>query len=320
MLILVHKHRKGVLFLNIVIVGIGGVGGILGGKLALHNSENVNFFTRGETLEKILSNGFEFRSNNKTHIVRPKMAANDPYKIGKADVVIFAVKNYSLESAANQIAPIIEKETVIIPLLNGLEAELKLKETFRLSQVLGGCMYLSAFIVSPGVVQQNGNVLKVLFGDSNLTEEDNLKKYSGIRDTFVSAGINTILTSDIENEMWKKFIMISSLATVTSVYMKNVGELFSDKESLDMYVGLIHEIVSVAKAKGIVLPLNIEEETLNKASAFVPETKTSMQLDFEKGNRNELEALTGYVCREASKLGIDVALYKRAYNKLKIIA
>jgi ketopantoate reductase len=45
-----------------------------------------------------------------------------------------------------------------------------------------------------------------------------------------------------------------------------------------------------------------------------------MQLDFEKGNANELEALTGYVRNEAKKLGIDVPLYNMAYDKLKIIA
>jgi 2-dehydropantoate 2-reductase len=214
----------------------------------------------------------------------------------------------------------IGKDTIIIPLLNGLDAERKLKEVFNKSQVLGGCMYLSAFTVSPGVVRQNGNVLKVLFGDSNLTEEENHKRYSGIRNIFEAAGINTILTSEIENEMWKKFIMISSLATATTVYMRNIGELFSNKDSLDMLIGLIHEIVMVAKAKRIVLPDNIEEETLKKASSFVPETKTSMQLDFEKRSNNELEALTWYVCNEAGKLGIDVVLYNSAYDKLKNIS
>jgi 2-dehydropantoate 2-reductase len=247
------------------------------------------------------------------------LITSDPHKIGKADVVIFAVKNYSIERAAHEIAPIIKKETVIIPLLNGLDAERKLKVIFSESQVLGGCIYVSAFVVAPGIVQQNGNILKVLFGDSNMTQDENQRKYSGIRDFFVAAGINTELTSDIENEMWMKYIMISSLATATSVYMRNMGELLSKKDSADMFMGLVNEIVSVAKSKGVVLPQNIEEETLRKASSFTPETKTSMQLDFEKGNENELEALTGYVCEEAKRLGINVALYDRAYDKLKTL-
>jgi 2-dehydropantoate 2-reductase len=303
--------------LKIVIVGIGGVGGIIGGKLAQYDSKSVNFFCRGETLGKLLSNGLEFRSNNSSIIIRPSIATNDPYKIGKADVIIFAVKNYSLECAAKEIAHIVSNETVIIPLLNGLAAEQKLKVIYNESDLLGGCIYVSAFVVSPGIVQQNGNVLKLLFGNSNLSEEENLKKYSCIRDIFAAAGINTVLTSNIENEMWTKFIMISSLATATSVYMRNIGELFSAKDSFDMFKGLVSEIVTVAKAKGVVLPENIEEETLKKSSSFTPETKTSMQLDFEKGNANELEALTGYVCNEANKLGIDIPLFNMAYDKLK---
>jgi len=114
-----------------------------------------------------------------------------------------------------------------------------------------------------------------------------------------------------------KFIMISSLATASSVYMRNMGELFSDSDSFDMFKGLLREIVTIAKAKGVILPENIEDETLKKALSFVPETKTSMLLDFEKGNQNELDALTGYVCEEAKKLGIDVPLYNMAYYKLK---
>ncbi|MCL2768058.1 MAG: 2-dehydropantoate 2-reductase [Synergistaceae bacterium] len=305
--------------MKIVIVGIGGIGGIIGAKMAQHKGLDVNFICRGETLEKLLIDGLEFRSNNDSCIVRPNMATNDPHRIGEADVVIFCVKNYSLESAANGIASIVGKKTVVIPLLNGLDAKRKLKSIFKNSDVLGGCIYVSAFVVSPGIVQQNGNVLRVLFGNSNLTEEENIKRYSGIREVFEAAGINTTLTSNIENEMWMKFIMISSLGTATSLYMRNVGELFSEKSSADMAKGLIREIISIAVAKGVNVPENIEEETLKKATSFAPETKTSMQLDFEKKNNNELEALTGYVCEEARKLGIEVPLYESAYNKLKNI-
>jgi len=305
--------------LKIVIVGIGGIGGVIGGKLAQYDSKNVCFFSRGKTLQELLSRGLEFRSGSGVFFIHPNMVTNSPQEVGKADVVVFSVKNYSLEGAANEIAPMVSKETVIIPLLNGLDAERKLKVIFSESEVLGGCIYVSAFVISPGIVQQNGNILKVFFGNSSLPEEDNQRKYSGIRDIFEAAGINTILTSGIENEMWSKFLMISSLATASSVYMRNIGELFSNTDSLDLFKGLINEIVAVARAKGISIPRNIEEETLNKASSFTPETKSSMQLDFEKGSANELEALTGYVCNEAKKLGLDVPLYNMAYDKLKNI-
>ena len=305
--------------LKIVIVGIGGIGGTIGCKLAQYKKEDVNFFCRGVTLEKLLSDGLEFRSDNNFCVIHPNIATNDPHKIGHADVVIFAVKNYGLESAAKDIAPMIGKETVIIPLLNGLDAERKLKEIFTGAEVLGGCIYVSAFVISPGIVRQNGSVLKVLFGNSDLTQEENLKRYSVILDIFEAAGIDTTLTSGIENEMWIKFIMISGLGTASSFYMRNLGELFAHEDSADMFKGLVREIVSVAEAKGVALPENMESETLKKCLSFTPESKTSMQLDFEKGGGNELEALTGYVCEEARKLGIAVPLYEGAYNKLKNI-
>jgi 2-dehydropantoate 2-reductase len=94
------------------------------------------------------------------------------------------------------------------------------------------------------------------------------------------------------------------------------GILDSDngKELLEK---LLTEVLSIAKAKQIMLPENIRDQIIEKVSGFPKTTKTSMQTDFEKGSRAELETFTGYIVREARKFGIPVPTHEHVYDALK---
>lgn len=297
--------------MKIIIVGLGGIGGMVGGKLSLAaektGKNNIVLFCRGKTLEAVKKNGLEIRAGGQKYITHA-YATDNANEIGTADVVIFAVKNYSLEQAAQDIAPAVGDNTIILPLLNGVEAYEILKKTFPKSNVAGGCIYIFASIVEPGVVEQTGNMIKIVLGGQNCTE---------LKNTLNAAGIESLLSPDIDNEMWMKFIPISGLATVTSMFGRTTGEIFAKEDSANYFKGLLAEITKVAKAKGVKLADEVETASFNLMKGFPPEAKTSMQRDFEKGGKNELEALTGYICREAARLGVATPLYIKAYEKLK---
>jgi len=76
------------------------------------------------------------------------------------------------------------------------------------------------------------------------------------------------------------------------------------------------EIEAVARKKGVRLPPDIVETSLGKAAAFAPTTKTSMQLDYERGNRTELDIFTAYMVKAGKELGIPVPLHKKVYVEL----
>jgi len=96
--------------------------------------------------------------------------------------------------------------------------------------------------------------------------------------------------------------------------MRGVIDGEKGKELLD---DLLTEVFRVAEAKRIELPKNIRKEIIAKVSTFPPEIRTSMQMDFEKGNKTELETFTGYIVREAEKHGLSVPTYERIYAALK---
>ncbi len=302
--------------MKIVIAGMGGIGGLLGAKLAQVAPEVV-FYCRGKTLEAIKSRGLELRSPSGTAVVRPALATGSPQEIGPADVVFFAVKNYGLAQVAQELAPLIKPGTALIPLENGVSAPEELAQLLPQAEVLGGCIYVSSFIVEPGVVQQASPLCRILFGDPKLSQDDNEERYGALRDLLASAGIETQLTAQIQRAQWDKFLMISVMATVTAYFEATCGEVLANAQAMAMVYSLADELAAVARAKAVMVTENPRDFLAASFRSFPPETKTSMQRDFEAGGATELESLTGYICREGQRLGVATETYHRAYRALK---
>ena len=85
--------------MRIAIIGIGGVGGYFGGKLAgkFENSteHEIIFIARGEHLKAIRENGLQLITREGNYIARPKIATDDPGDAGIFDLVFFCTKSYS---------------------------------------------------------------------------------------------------------------------------------------------------------------------------------------------------------------------------------
>ncbi len=309
--------------MKIVIAGLGGIGGIVGGRLAagLKDSlnDNVIFWCRGKTREAVLEAGLQLISEEGDVNVKPSLVTYDADEIGSADLVIFAVKTYQLEEAARQIAPICGSDTLILPLLNGVSASIILQDILPKSDVLGGCIYVSSHVERPGVIRQFGKAHKIFFGKPGGADHEAVNRYKKIEELLRGNGLNAKYTDSITQELWTKFIFLSPFAGVTTMYNRTLGEVLNDGESFNTALKMIDELVSLAAAKHIALLDNIVDFTLDRARSFLPATKTSMQLDMERGNSTELESIVGYVCREAAKLGVSVPVYDEVYSKLQKI-
>jgi 2-dehydropantoate 2-reductase len=299
------------------IVGIGGVGGYFGGLLAKQYADDKNveivFVARGYHLEQINQNGLKLITEKETMVVRPDLATDNPSGCGVFDCVIFCVKAYDLENSAQLLSPCIGENTLAVTLLNGVDNADKLRNILNKGKILNGCVYVSALIVQPGVVQQKGALARLFFGNESDEEIDGKQ----LETFFKKANIDAQYRADIENIAWEKYVFISPFASATTYVKKTMhGVLDSDngKQLLDK---LLTEVLSIAKAKQIILPESIRDQVFAKAGGFPKTTKTSMQTDFEKGSRAELETFTGYIVREARKFGVPVPTHEHVYDALK---
>jgi 2-dehydropantoate 2-reductase len=303
--------------MRIAVVGIGGVGGYFGGKVALRYAgsaeHSVVFIARGEHLATIRKEGLLLKTVEGDFRITPDLAADDPAAAGSCDLVLVCVKEYALDQTAARIAPLLHEKTVVIPLLNGVDIAERLQEALLRGVVLGGCVYISSFIEAPGIVRQVGGTCQLFFGP----DDGNVEAFRPLEALLKDAGIKAELTDRIGLHLWTKYLFVSPMAGVTSQMVKPFGAVMADERGGAMVRGLMEEIGRLAEAKGIALPADSVEAALLKVARFPRETKSSMQLDYEKGGRTEVDLFIGYAVRSGRSLGIPVPLHEELYAALK---
>ncbi|MDI6743099.1 MAG: 2-dehydropantoate 2-reductase [Smithella sp.] len=304
--------------MRIGIIGIGGVGGYFGGKLAREyaNSDEheIVFIARGEHLKAIRQNGLQLFTAEGDYTAHPGMATDNPTKAGIFDLVFFCTKSYALENAAQAFSACIRKNTVVIPLLNGVNSARRLGTILPHADIIGGSVYIISHIENPGVIRQEGGSCKLTFGTD---DSESAKKYSPILDILLQAKINAVLTDKISEVLWTKFLLMCPLGSLTSATGKTYGGIWEDsflrKKARDMML----EVVAVAKTQNVILSEEAVDKAMEMIGSFGYHSKTSMQLDFEKGRQTEIDALTAYICKAGRESGVPTPLHDEIYAKLK---
>lgn len=305
---------------NILVAGIGGVGGYFGGMLAKryqHDvSVNINFMARGPHLAEIKKNGLRLIHACKEHIARPHIVSDDPSDLGPADLILLCCKSYDLEGLLVALQTCIDEHTILLPLLNGVDHRAALLSHYPQNLVLEGIAYIVSHLKQPGLVENMGNIQKLYFGLNDCCDE-RLENYEKI---FQTAGIDAHHDQNISPVLWEKFIFLSPIATATTYYDLCIGALIADKEIMATLCILIEEVVMLAKAKNIIIPDDIQNRSIEKLKSLPYETTSSMHRDFQqKRHLTEIQSLTGYVITEAIKLKIETPTYLKLYSKLSLI-
>ncbi|MBW2247566.1 MAG: 2-dehydropantoate 2-reductase [Deltaproteobacteria bacterium] len=301
--------------MKIAIIGVGGVGGYFGGKLAMHYANNkdvdVTFIARGKHLKEIQNNGLKVITQQGTFIAKPDKAIDNPVSGSIFDLIIFCVKSYDLEDSAKLFKNCVNEQTVAITVLNGVNNTERLKRVLLDAQILNGCVYISAFVKEPGIVCQAGGTCKFFFGSD--TEK---KNYIKIEQVLKDAGIAAEYRKDIKEIVWEKYLFVSPLASATSFYQKTFGEIMEDEQCKNLLQGLLKETEGVAKFQKVNLPKDIFQKSLDKIALFPYDTKSSLQMDFEKKKNTELDIFAGYIVNFAKEHELDVPVHEKVYNVL----
>jgi len=301
--------------IKIVVAGIGGVGGYFGGLLAKHyeNSDSIEicFLARGEHLKKIRANGLKVIHDQNEFFARPAIATGNASEIGNADYILLCTKSYDLDATIQQIKPCIDKNTILLPLLNGVESVERIKKIIPETTVMEGCVYIVSSVKEAGVVENSGINQKLFFGPGNINNDKLLR----LEKILFDAGIEATLSDSISTIVWEKFIFIASIATATSYFDCSIGKLIEENE--ETLIQLIQEVKSIALVKGISVNPDITAFIVDYNKLLPYESTSSMHRDFQNRRpKTEVETLTGYVVRAGQKYGIETPAFKKAYNQL----
>jgi 2-dehydropantoate 2-reductase len=304
--------------MRIAIVGIGGVGGYFGGKLAkeYENSgqHEIIFIVRGQHLAAIKEKGLQLFTREGDYVAKPKLATDNPVQAGIFDLVFFCVKSYHLEVSALALKDNINKNTVVMPLLNGVNIAERLRAVLPDADIVRGCVYISSFIEKPGVVRQTEGSCKLTFG----TDDKSVNQYQYILDILVQAKVDARLTDKISQALWIKYLLICPLGSLTAAAGKTFGGIIEDTKLKNKLREMIKEVKSIAAARKIELPEDIVDKTLESIGRFAYDTKTSMQVDRERGKDTEIDIFTKYIIELGKELSIPTPLHNEIYLQLKM--
>jgi 2-dehydropantoate 2-reductase len=300
---------------RMVIAGIGGVGGYFGGLLARYYESSqeveITFLARGDHLQKIRTDGLKVVRGTTEFIAHPFLATNDAEKIGVADYVIVCTKTYDLETVIEQLKPCIGPDTMLLPLLNGVDCSERIRRLLPENVVLEGCVYIVSRLHDNGLVVNSGNIQTLYFGSQNKTHA----RLHLLGQLLKDASIEATLTADIVQVVWEKFIFISPTATATSWLDCSIGTLIQKHEPT--VLRLIDEVIQVAAAKGIHVSGETKAKTLSKLMSLPGQTTSSMHSDIKSGkSRTEIDALPRYVIEQGEVLGVPTTGYDMAYYDL----
>lgn len=302
--------------MKIAVLGAGGIGGYYGGLLA-RSGQDVTFIARGEHLAAIREHGLRVESVHGDFEVHPARATDDPAQVGSVDLVLVTVKSYDLVAAAKAARPLVGPETVVLPLLNGLDAAERLAAVFGDEHVLAGLAHISSSVAAPGVIRQISPVRRITFGERAATLARFTPRAERIRAALAATDAQVVLTPTIDVALWEKFVFIASISGVCCIARQPVGPMLSTPEARQLYVNALEEVAAVGRARLVDLPPDVVRATLRLTEGFAPLTKPSMLVDLEAGRRLELEAMNGTVVRYGREAGVLTPVHNVIYAALK---
>jgi 2-dehydropantoate 2-reductase len=286
--------------MKILIMGTGGVGGYYGGLLAQAGND-VTFIARGAHLYAIRHEGLKVNSVHGGFVISPANATDDPINVGPVDLILFCVKAYSTEEAAEAIRPAVGPHTAVLSLQNGVDAAERIGKVVGAEHVIGGATWLSSAVEAPGVISQVSQFRRVVLGELDGSRSERIQS---VFEVLKSTGITVEISEDILKILWTKFVFISSASSFGSLTRLPMAEYRAIPETRIMITGLMREVEALARAQGIALDDDVVQKCLAFMDSAASHIKASMQLDVESGHRTELESMVGVIGRNGRELGV----------------
>lgn len=276
--------------MKIAVLGSGGIGGYVGGRLA-ESGVDVAFVARGRHLDAIRQTGLRIRSPHGDVHLADVFATDDPGEIGPVDLVLFTVKLGDADAAARALAPLVGANTKIVTLQNGIDSKSIISRHVDAGRIAAGIIYLAAYITAPGEISNPGGVHKLVI--------DGLGGDAVMKDFFDACrqciAIDATPTEEPEKTVWGKFIALVAFSGVTAITRLPIGAVYENPDSLAFMRQLLEENVAIARASGMDFDRSHVDATIDLFSRQPYGQKSSMLVDLEAGKPLELEWLSGRV-------------------------
>jgi 2-dehydropantoate 2-reductase len=305
--------------MRIAILGSGAVGGYYGAKLA-RAGHDVTFVARGAHLAAIREHGLQIKSSELGDFVAHGRAEQDTAKVGPVEVVIVAVKAYDNPTALPLLTPMLDHDTTVLTVQNGVDSPNDVAAVAGEPRTLGGTTYIGTALEAPGLIVQTGTHRRIVFGEAFGELPRVSDRVTRIHEAFAGADIQSYPVGDGRVPIWEKFVFLASLAGFTGAARLPIGPVWGDPFTRAQFLAASREIEALARAEGVPVAADVVDRMIPYIDAIPGSMRSSLLIDLQQGKRIEVEALQGAVVRRARLLGVPVPIVSTLYAVLKLHA
>ena len=305
--------RDGRHHVRILVVGAGSTGGYFGGRLA-QAGRDVTFLVRPARAAALRDKGLQIVSPYGDVALAPQLVTADALK-QSYDAILLTVKAFGLDAAMDDLAPAVGRDTMILPVLNGMRHVDRLTERFG-QQAVAGCVCKVATIVDPeGRIVQLNRLQDLAYGEMDGNRTGRIQQLDA---AMQGAGFPARLAEDIQAEMWEKWDTLAALGAITCLMRGNIGEVNAAPGGTPFILGLLDEVFAVVTAEGHpprpAFVAEVRKLLTDPASTQTP----SMYRDLQQGRPIEAEQIVGDMLARGARHTLATPLLAAAYAHLSI--
>ncbi len=285
--------------MKIAVLGAGAMGSLFGGYLSQQNEVWLVDINQ-DRVNSIVQNGVIILEGDERKVFHPH-AVTDTENLEVMDLIIVFVKAMHSRDALQQNKHLIGEETYVMTLQNGAGHEEILLSFVDREQVIIGTTKHNSSITEKGFIHHGGGgraSIGLLTGES--------EKLQPIADNFTGCGFETVVSDDVEKQIWNKLFVNISASVLTAVLEVKLGYILDNEHAWFLAEKLIEEAVAVANAEGMDFEVNEVLSDLEELLDDVREGYTSIYADITSGVRTEVDTINGTVVRKGGKYGVPV--------------
>jgi len=305
-------------FRSIAVLGAGAVGGFFGAMLA-RAGHPVTLIARQAHAQAIERDGLRLQMAGRVESIRVP-ARTDIAAVAGADLVLFCVKSTNTELAAREMAPHLADDALVLSLQNGVENAATIARHVR-QAVVPAVVYVATAMPEPGLVAHHGRGDLVIGPiDAKAAQDAALaQRLQALVDLFATAQVPVRISADVMAELWSKLMVNCAYNAISGIAQAAYGKLAALAEVRELQETVVREVVALAEAEGVNLPLEPALDAMRKIAGAMPAQLSSTAQDMARGKPSEIDHLNGFVARRGAALGVATPANQALHALVRLI-
>jgi len=303
---------------RVAVVGAGAVGSYFGAALA-QAGHAVTLIGRAAHVEAIQRAGLRLERADRVEIV-PIGASAELSAVQGAGLVLFCVKSTDTEAVAEAMAPHLGADALVLSLQNGVENAATIAR--RVPQpVVPAVVYVATAMPEPGVVKHygRGDLVIGAMRAAEAAQPATAARLQGLVDLFATAKVPVRISADVMAELWSKLMVNCAYNAISGLAQMPYGRMAAMPAIRELQRAVVAEVVAVAAADGVELPLERSLEAMQDIAAAMPGQLSSTAQDMARGKPSEIDHLNGFVARRGRELGIATPTNQALHALVKLV-